>query len=288
MSVSSSNEEISRNYATKLTLAKKLAGGMIVVVRTPSEAYLAEAHGARAIIPVPLGHATAQKASEVKHGPSIIAIHNIMDYVTLPVVGRIRVGHVIEAKAMEGAYVNFLEENERLVAITKDPIPKHKLKLPFIANAVDLKEALHRIKEGASIVRTKYPTNEDSVEIGDTYTTVRKIFTEIKELCDGDETFRNKYATTNTVPIDLVRMVVRLKKLPVPFFAAGCIILPIDAAQMRLLGCDGVIVGSRIFACPNPERRLHDIAAAVVHYNNPEILATVIHNTGGLGKVAAI
>ncbi|PIA13868.1 pyridoxine biosynthesis protein [Coemansia reversa NRRL 1564] len=288
MSITQPNEEIANRYTIKLTLAKQLVGSMIVVVRTPDEAYLAEAAGARAVIPWQMWYSSYKSAYGAAHGPSLNTIRGIMDRVTIPVVGRIRRGHIIEAKAMEGSYVNFIEEHELLAPITTtEYIPKHKFKYPFIAPAVDLKEALLRIKEGVSMVRTTYKS-EDDVDIIYTFSVVNKIFNEIKTICEMDETSLMAWAAKTTIPIDLVKMVVRLKKLPVPFFAAGAVLMPIDVAQLMSMGCDGVVVSSRIFGIPNPETRLQDITIALEKYNDSDALAGIIENTGGYGKNFAL
>ncbi|KAJ2617696.1 hypothetical protein H4S08_000204 [Coemansia sp. RSA 1365] len=288
MSTTQPNEEIVNRYAIKLTLAKQLVGSMIVVVRTPEEAYVAEAAGARAVIPWPMWHTAYKSAYGLMHGPSLNMIRGIMDRVAIPVFGRIRLGHIIEARAMEGSYVNFIDECELLAGMTTtEYISKHKFKSPFIAGVLNLKEALLRIKEGVSMVRTNIKKGEDEIEINHTVTIVHNIFAEIKELCEMDETTLMHWATKHKIPIDLAKMVVRLKKLPVPFFAAS-VIMSIDVAQLMLMGCDGVIVSPRIFGTPNPETRLNDISIALKNYNDPDALASLIENTGGYGQVFAL
>ncbi|KAJ2081698.1 hypothetical protein H4R24_002159 [Coemansia sp. RSA 988] len=134
------------------------------------------------------------------------------------------------------------------------------------------------------MVRTKYHGDEDKADIVKTFNTVRKIFKEIAQVCESDETQLSLFASQGAVPIELLRMVARIGKLPVPFFAAGGIFMPIDIAMLMSLGCDGVVVSSRAFHVISPEKRMDDIASALVNYSTPAKMAKIIQRTGGYGK----
>ncbi|KAJ2614659.1 hypothetical protein H4S08_001602 [Coemansia sp. RSA 1365] len=282
---SESREEIANRYATKITLANMLRNSMIVVVKDAEQAYMAESAGARAVIPIDKTFNECKALGGISM-VDLETMENIMESVVIPVIGRVRIGHVLEAMAMEAAHVNFIEENELMLSIGDTRISKHPFKVPFIGEASNLCEALQRIKEGASMIRTKYTGDEDRADIVKTFATVRKVFQEIELVCESDESKLLQYAAEGMVPIALVRMVAQMGKLPVPFFAAGGIFMPIDIAMLMSLGCDGVVVSSRAFDVISPEKRMADIASALVDYKDSAKMANIIQRTGGYGKSA--
>ncbi|PIA16103.1 putative pyridoxine biosynthesis [Coemansia reversa NRRL 1564] len=283
---SESRDQIAKRFATKTTLANMLRGSMIVVVKDAEQAYMAETAGARAVIPIDKTFTECKALGGVSM-VDLETVEDIMDSVVIPVIGRVRIGHVLEAMAMEAAQVNFIEENELMLSIGDTHISKHPFKVPFIGEASNLCDALLRIKEGASMIRTKYTGDEDRADIVKTFNTVRKVFQEIEQVCESDESNLSQFAAQGMVHIDLVRMVARLGKLPVPFFAAGGIFMPIDIAMLMSLGCDGVVVSSRAFDVISPEKRMADIASALVDYKDSAKMATIIERTGGYGKSSA-
>ncbi|KAJ2076566.1 hypothetical protein H4R24_005626 [Coemansia sp. RSA 988] len=216
-------------------------------------------------------------------GPELDVIHEVMDMVTIPVIGRVRTGHKLEAMGLQAGLVNLIEEVEYVDAgATEDHIQKHPFKIPFIAEASNLKEALQRITEGASIIRTKFDSDEDA-GTSKAIDYAKKIFDEIGKVADGDVITWSKFASESKVPIDLIRMIARLKKLPVPFFGAGNIFLPVDAALLMSMGCDGVIVTSRIFMNVNPEARLRAMKDAIENYDDPDVAVTLMEEMEGMG-----
>ncbi|KAJ2454723.1 hypothetical protein EV183_001307 [Coemansia sp. RSA 2336] len=238
-----------------------------------------------------------------------------MSRVLIPVIGRVNVGHVLEAKAMEAAQVVCIDENEYLSSImgtynhihnpyfmfndgpdgangltfkmkTK-AIPKHSFKVPFICGAAEMSEVLRGISEGASMIRTKYTSDEETQEVSKTTEIVRKIMDSLGEIIYADETRLGNLATTYDVLPELLQMIKQQRRLPVPFFAAGGIFMPIDVAMLMALGCDGVIVSNRVFNVLSPESRLESIMTAIKKYKEPGELAKIIERTGGYGTATA-
>ncbi|KAJ2308088.1 hypothetical protein IWW55_000635 [Coemansia sp. RSA 2706] len=311
-------EETQERYDRKLTITSMFQGKMIVTVLSPIQAVAAEAAGAAAVIPI--NH--IKMFMERIEGPGsnrsteLSAINSVMDRVLIPVIGRVRAGHIMEAKAMEAAKVCCIDEHELINPITTTYIPetnqyiafkdgpdgaygyahkttkmriyKQPFKVPFICGAADLGEALKRIQEGASLVRTAYSVDDDTHDISKTFEMVRKINDSIAEIVNGDDVRLYTLASTYDVSIELLRMVKAAKRLPVPFFAAGCIFMPIDVAMLMSMGCDGVIVSTRVFKAMCPETRLNDIMTAIKHYDDPVQLAGIIERAGGYGPMPTV
>ncbi|PIA12882.1 hypothetical protein COEREDRAFT_50518 [Coemansia reversa NRRL 1564] len=285
MSRTDSIQERSKRYAIKIELAKMLVGKMIVVVRSPSDAYIAEEFGAGAVVPTKMAYAELRQIHGGMYGPELDVILDVMDRVTIPVIGRVRTGHTSEAMALEAALVNLIEENEFILqAQTEEHISKHSFKIPFIGEAANLKEALQRIAEGVSLIRTSYTNDDETYDVSQTFSAVRKIFEEIDTVANANETLWINFATSNKVSIELVKMVARLKKLPVPFFAAGGISMPVDVAMLMSLGCDGVFISSRVFFTVNPEARLRAIRDAIEGFDDPSVAVTLMDEVEGFGK----
>ncbi|KAJ2779848.1 hypothetical protein H4R18_003775 [Coemansia javaensis] len=275
-------ESVRRRFWTKSYFSNMFRGGMIVVVKDPDQAQIAEEHGARAVIPI------ESAAGESVGMTDLGLLKDIMDEVMLPVIGRVQQGHEMEARILEQSCVSMIEENMRLLSVGKKYIYKHPFRIPFIGEAATLVEIFERISEGASIVRTTYPEDEEDVQVGDTFEMVRNIMADLKELCSGDEVAVASYSQQNNLDLNLVRMAVRQRRIPVPFFAAGNIIMPVDVAMLMTLGCDGVVVSACVFDNPRPESRMRDIAAALKSYNNPDKLAGIIERTGGYTRAGGM
>ncbi|KAJ2664609.1 hypothetical protein IW148_001929 [Coemansia sp. RSA 1199] len=306
-----SSESAQQRFGWKIDIMNKFRGKAIIVVLTPAQARIAEDAGAGGVIPIDLIAEASVHTEGTARSTDLNTINNVMDRVVIPVIGRVRVGHVMEAKAMEFAKVTCIDENEFLNPITTKYdqsyplhftftdglngadgykhtvhttyIYKQPFKIPFLCGAADLGEALKQIQAGASMIRTKMTISEDSHDVSKTFENVRKIFDEIELLSTEDEVGIYSRAELYSVDIELVRMIARDKRLPVPFFAAGGIFMPIDAAMLMSLGCNGVIVSSRAFKTLDPETRIRDIVTAVKHYREPARLARIIERTGGYG-----
>ncbi|KAJ2321000.1 hypothetical protein IWW51_004514 [Coemansia sp. RSA 2702] len=303
--------ETQNRYECKIQATSMFRGRMMVTVVTPSQAIAAEEAGACAVIPLDAPNMVLKTKEGALRATSIAAVNMIMDRVLIPVVGRVRVGHIIEAKAMEAAKVSCIDEHELINPITTAYVPEttqhiafkdghngaygyvHKVasariykqpfRVPFMCGASDLGEALTRIQEGASVIRTAYPADEDTHEVAKTFETVRKIADSICQIVDGDDAKLYGLQTTYGVSIELLRMVKQQKRLPVPFFAAGGVFMPVDVAMLRSMGCDGVIVSMRVFKTLSVEVRLNDIMTALAHYDNPDVLAEIVERSGGYG-----
>ncbi|KAJ2768838.1 Pyridoxal 5'-phosphate synthase subunit snz1 [Coemansia nantahalensis] len=266
-----------------MKLAKMLTGGMIVVVRNYSQACMAEDVGARAVIPM-----DPTAGEQPSGGGSIMDLHtikNIMDRVLIPVIARVRIGHEMDAQLMEAAHVDYIDECTLLHQTGLDHVSKHMYHAPFIGEASNLSEALIRIGEGSSLIRTKIEGgNENATNIATTINTVKTIIAEIKGLTERTQVQLSQYTNEGKVSIDLVRMVARDGRLPVPFFAGGGVIMPIDVALLMRLGCDGVIVSTNVFGVMAPESRLKAILRAIDEHKSPDKMTDLIELTGGYGK----
>ncbi|KAJ2129037.1 hypothetical protein GGH17_004218, partial [Coemansia sp. RSA 788] len=280
-------ESVQRRFGWKIDIMNKFRGKAIVVVINPAQARIAEDAGAAGVIPVDSITEVMVTNEGAARSTDLNTINNVMDRVVIPVIGRVRVGHVMEAKAMEFAKVTCIEENELLNPITtkynqafplkfrfkdgpngtdgyehtvdKACIDKQPFKVPFLCGAADLGEALQQIRSGASMIRTKITTSEDTHDVSKTFEIVRRIFDEIEQLSLEDEVGLYSRQATYNVDFELIQMVAQEKRLPVPFFAAGGIFMPIDAAMLMSLGCNGIIVCSRAFKTLDPESRISDI-----------------------------
>merc|ERR1712061_547758 len=240
---------------------------------------IAEAAGACAImalerIPADIRH---QKGVARMSDPKMI--NEIINAVSIPVMAKARIGHFVEAQILQQLGVDCIDESEVLtVADEGNHINKNKFKVPFVCGCRNLGEALRRIAEGASMIRTKGEAGTGNVV--EAVRHIRTLHKEIRMLqtMDDDEVFT--LAKTMGAPLDLMMQVKRDGKLPVVNFAAGGIATPADAALCMQLGVDGVFVGSGIFKSENPKKRAQAIVKATTHYNNPEVLAEVSEDIG--------
>ncbi|KAJ2716172.1 hypothetical protein H4R19_000800 [Coemansia spiralis] len=297
MSASEDHEASRHRFGLKLQITKMFAGGMIVTVKNPSQACIAEAYGARALIAIEQsgdaggGGGMGMMGMGMGGGggggsgttSDLQVIKNVMDRVMVPVIVRVRMGHELEAQVMEEAHVDMIDECELLMDTGMGQINKRPFQIPFMGEAATLQEALKRIKGGCSIIRTRYSGSEDNADIKTTVDMVRAFMAEIQKLRVKNEIQKINYARTEDVSIDLVNMVARSGALPVPFYAAGGIFMPIDVALLMRLGCNGVVVSSRIFTIMSPESRLQAIADAIANHKTPAKLTGLIEWTGGQG-----
>ncbi|MDK9580241.1 pyridoxal 5'-phosphate synthase lyase subunit PdxS [Sneathia sanguinegens] len=266
-------------YELNKNLAQMLKGGVIMDVSTPEQAKIAEEAGACAVMALERIPADIRAAGGVSRMSDPAMIKGIQKAVSIPVMAKARIGHFVEAQILEAIEIDYIDESEVLSpADDKLHINKRKFKVPFVCGARDLSEALRRINEGASMIRTKgEPGTGDIIQA---VRHMRKMTEQIRTVQNMDEDELYFYAKELQVPYDLLVYVHKNGKLPVVNFAAGGIATPADAALMMQLGAEGVFVGSGIFKSGNPAIRAKAIVEAVTNYNKPEILAKISENLG--------
>lgn len=266
-------------YELNKNLAQMLKGGVIMDVTTPEEALIAEKAGACAVMALERVPADIRKAGGVARMSDPKMIKEIQKAVSIPVMAKVRIGHFVEAQILESLEVDYIDESEVLTpADDRFHIDKTKFQVPFVCGAKNLGEALRRIQEGASMIRTKgEPGTGDIIEA---IKHMRRMNEEIRRIAGIDKSELYNCAKELGVPYELLKYVHENKKLPVVNFAAGGVATPADAALMMQLGCDGVFVGSGIFKSGDPAKRAAAIVKAVTNYNNPKILAEVSEDLG--------
>ena len=273
--------ETTREKRAKLNreLAQMLKGGVIMDVTTPDQARIAEEAGACAVMALERIPADIRAAGGVSRMSDPAMIRGIQQAVSIPVMAKCRIGHFVEAQVLEAIEIDYIDESEVLSpADDICHIDKTAFSVPFVCGARNLGEALRRIAEGASMIRTKgEPGTGDVVQA---VSHMRLINGEIRAVgaLREDELFEE--AKRLEVPIDLLRYVHEHGKLPVVNFAAGGVATPADAALMMQLGAEGVFVGSGIFKSGNPAERARAIVGAVTRYEDPEYIAHVSENLG--------
>lgn len=261
-------------------LAQMLKGGVIMDVTTPEQAKIAEAAGACAVMALEKIPADIRAAGGVARMSDPKMIKSIQQAVSIPVMAKCRIGHFVEAQILEAIEIDYIDESEVLTpADDIFHIDKRKFKVPFVCGARDLGEALRRINEGATMIRTKgEPGTGDVIQA---VRHLRQMQSEIRRIKSLSEDELYEAAKQLQVPFDLVNFVHENGKLPVVNFAAGGVATPADAALMMQLGAEGVFVGSGIFKSGNPEKRAQAIVKAVTNYDKPEILAELSEDLGG-------
>ncbi len=266
-------------YELNKELAQMLKGGVIMDVTTPEQAKIAEEAGAAAVMALERIPADIRAAGGVSRMSDPKMIKGIQDAVSIPVMAKCRIGHFVEAQILEALEIDYIDESEVLTpADDIYHIDKTKFKVPFVCGARDLGEALRRISEGASMIRTKgEPGTGDVVQAVHHLRAVNSEIARVKAL-RADEIYEK--AKELQVPVSLVQYVHRHGKLPVVNFAAGGVATPADAALMMQLGAEGVFVGSGIFRSGNPAKRAKAIVQAVTNYDDPKILAEVSTDLG--------
>jgi pyridoxal 5'-phosphate synthase pdxS subunit len=264
---------------SKKSLSEKFKGGVIMDVTTPEQAVIAEKAGAVAVMALERVPADIRTRGGVARMSDPKIIKEIMKAVSIPVMAKVRIGHFVEAQILEALGVDFIDESEVLTpADEMYHINKWDFKVPFVCGAKNLGEALRRIAEGASMIRTKGEAGTGNVV--EAVRHMRIINAEIKRLTTLEEEELLAAAKELQAPYELVKYVAQHGKLPVINFAAGGIATPADAALMMQLGADGVFVGSGIFKSQNPEKMATAIVKAVKYYDRPEILAEVSEGLG--------
>ena len=263
-------------YELNKNLAQMLKGGVIMDVTTPEQARIAEEAGACAVMALERIPADIRAAGGVSRMSDPKMIKGIQEAVSIPVMAKCRIGHFAEAQILEAIEIDYIDESEVLSpADGKYHIDKTKFQVPFVCGAKDLGEALRRISEGASMIRTKgEPGTGDVIQA---VTHMRSMQSEITSL-SKDELYQA--AKDLQVDYELVKYVAENGKLPVVNFAAGGVATPADAALMMQLGAEGVFVGSGIFKSGNPKKRAAAIVKAVTNYNDAKILAELSEDLG--------
>ena len=270
---------MNERYELNKNLAQMLKGGVIMDVTTPEQAKIAEEAGACAVMALERIPADIRAAGGVSRMSDPKMIKGIQQAVSIPVMAKCRIGHIAEAQILEAIEIDYIDESEVLSpADDKYHIDKTQFKVPFVCGARDLGEALRRIAEGASMIRTKgEPGTGDVVQA---VRHMRMMMSEIRKVAAMREDELFEEAKQLCVPYELVKYVHDNGKLPVVNFAAGGVATPADAALMMQLGAEGVFVGSGIFKSGNPAKRARAIVQAVTNYNDPKILAELSEDLG--------
>jgi pyridoxal 5'-phosphate synthase pdxS subunit len=266
-------------YESNKNLAQILKGGVIMDVSSPEQARIAEEAGAAAVMALERIPADIRVAGGVSRMSDPKMIKGIQAAVSIPVMAKVRIGHFVEAQILEALEIDYIDESEVLSpADDKYHIDKTKFKAPFVCGAKNLGEALRRIVEGASMIRTKgEPGTGDIVQA---VRHMRTMISEIRRLQSIKEDELYYAAKEMQVPYDLVKYVHENGRLPVVNFAAGGVATPADAALMMQLGAEGVFVGSGIFKSGDPVKRAQAIVKAVANYNDPTILMQISEDLG--------
>lgn len=266
-------------YQLNRQLAQMLKGGVIMDVTTPEQAKIAEAAGACAVMALEKIPADIRAAGGVSRMSDPKMIRGIQEAVSIPVMAKCRIGHFVEAQILEAIEIDYIDESEVLSpADDMFHIDKRKFSVPFVCGAKDLGEALRRIAEGASMIRTKgEPGTGDIVQA---VRHMRRMNQEIARITSMREDELFEAAKELRVPFELVKYVQENRKLPVVNFAAGGVAAPADAALMMQLGAEGVFVGSGIFKSGNPAKRASAIVQAVTNYTDAKLIASLSEDLG--------
>ena len=270
---------VNERYKLNKELAQMLKGGVIMDVTTPEQAHIAEEAGACAVMALERIPADIRAAGGVSRMSDPKMIRGIQEAVSIPVMAKCRIGHFVEAQVLEAIEIDYIDESEVLSpADDVYHINKRSFKVPFVCGAKDLGEALRRINEGASMIRTKgEPGTGDIVQA---VRHMRKMNSEIQKLTSMREDELFEAAKVLQVPYDLVQYVHDNGRLPVVNFAAGGVATPADAALMMQLGAEGIFVGSGIFKSGNPAKRAASIVKAVTNYTDAKLIAELSADLG--------
>jgi pyridoxal 5'-phosphate synthase pdxS subunit len=270
---------MNNRYTLNKELAQMLKGGVIMDVTTPEQAKIAEEAGACAVMALERIPADIRAVGGVSRMSDPNMIKGIQDTVSIPVMAKVRIGHFTEAQILQAIEIDYIDESEVLSpADDKYHIDKTQFNVPFVCGAKDLGEALRRINEGASMIRTKgEPGTGDVIQA---VRHMRMMTSEIRRIQSLHQDELYEAAKELMVPYELVKFVHENGKLPVVNFAAGGIATPADAALMMQLGAEGVFVGSGIFKSGNPAKRAAAIVKAVTNFNDPALLAKLSEDLG--------
>ncbi|MCI0813638.1 MAG: pyridoxal 5'-phosphate synthase lyase subunit PdxS, partial [Chloroflexi bacterium] len=263
----------------KRGLAQMLKGGVIMDVVTPEHATIAQEAGACAVMALERVPADIRASGGVARMSDPEIIQRIMDSVSIPVMAKVRIGHFVEAQILESMGVDYIDESEVLTPADEvHHVNKWDFKVPFVCGCRDLGEALRRIGEGATMIRTKGEAGTGDVV--EAVRHMRAVWDSVRRLQNLPDDELMTEAKNLSAPYDLLKETKELERLPVVNFAAGGLATPADAALMMQLGADGVFVGSGIFKSSDPAPRAHAIVQAVTHYKDPAVLAEISKGLG--------
>ena len=266
-------------FRVKVGLAEMLKGGVIMDVTDAGQAKIAENAGAAAVMALERVPADIRVQGGVARMSSIEKIREIQETVSIPVMAKVRIGHIAEARILEALEVDFIDESEVLTpADEENHISKHAFKVPFVCGCRNLGEALRRIGEGAALIRTKGEAGSGDIVEGVRH--LRAVQRGIRTLTILEEDELMSHAKELQAPYELVRWVAENGRLPVPNFAAGGVATPADAALCMMLGAESVFVGSGIFKSDDPEPRGRAIVQAVTHWQDAAKLAEISRDLG--------
>lgn len=266
-------------FRLKSGLAEMLKGGVIMDVTTPEQAVIAQEAGACAVMALEKVPADIRRAGGVARMADPAVVKSIMAAVSIPVMAKVRIGHIAEARILEQLGVDYIDESEVLTPADENfHLNKREFKTPFVCGARNLGEALRRIAEGAAMIRTKGEPGTGNVV--EAVRHCRQVMDEIRVLCSLPEAEVPNFAKENGAPLEVCLAVRKEGRLPVVNFAAGGIATPADAAMMMHLGCDGVFVGSGIFKSGDPAKRARAIVQAVTNYKDYALLAEISRDLG--------
>lgn len=264
-------EDVKGTLPIKENLAQMLKGGVIMDVTNADQARIAEKAGAVAVMALERVPADIRAQGGVARMSDPKLIKEIQKAVSIPVMAKVRIGHITEAQVLQALKIDFIDESEVLTPADTRHIMKSDFAAPFVCGATNLGEALRRVQEGAAMIRTKGEAGTGDVI--EAVRHMRQILGEIEMLNSLSETQLRKYATEQRLDLELLKLVKKNGKLPVVNFAAGGIATPADAAFLMQIGAEGVFVGSGIFKSKNPAKRARAIVLATSHYNDPEAVA---------------
>ena len=266
-------------FRLKSGLAEMLKGGVIMDVTTPEQAVIAQEAGACAVMALEKVPADIRRAGGVARMADPAVVKSIMAAVSIPVMAKVRIGHIAEARILEQLGVDYIDESEVLTPADENfHLNKREFKTPFVCGARNLGEALRRIAEGAAMIRTKGEPGTGNVV--EAVRHMRMVTGELGRLLSLPEEEVPGFAKEIGAPLELLHIVREKGALPVVNFAAGGISTPADAALMMQLGCDGIFVGSGIFKSSDPARFAKAIVTATTNYNDPAVLAEVSEGLG--------
>jgi len=268
------HKAVKGSFKVKAGLAQMLKGGVIMDVVTAEQAKIAQEAGACAVMALERVPADIRRDGGVARMSDPTVIRSIMEAVTIPVMAKCRIGHFVEAQILQALGVDYVDESEVLTpADEQHHINKHAFVVPFVCGARDLGEALRRIGEGASMIRTKGEAGTGNIVEATRH--IRTVMSQIRKLHSMSDDELMAEAKTLAEPFELIQEVARSGKLPVVNFAAGGVATPADAALMMQLGSEGVFVGSGIFKSEDPEERARAVVRAVTFYNDPDVILEV-------------
>ena len=281
------SQKTTGTITVKRGLAQMLKGGVIMDVVTPEQAVVAQEAGAVAVMALERIPSDIRADGGVARMSDLDLVSRIMDAVTIPVMAKVRIGHIAEAQALQALGVDFIDESEVLTpADDKYHCNKHKYDVPFVCGARDLGEALRRIAEGAAMIRSKGEAG--SGNIVEAVRHIRAITDEIAILAAVPDEELVARARDLGAPLDLVQQVARERKLPVVLFCAGGVSTPADAALMMQLGAEGIFVGSGIFKSKSPAKFAKAIVDATTHFNDPAVIVAAHRELAGAEAMPGI